>query len=43
MLPTLFVLGVVLGYEMLRTGRMGRVFAIHAGFNSLALVGLILG
>jgi hypothetical protein len=43
MLPTLFVLGVVLGYEVLRTGRLGRAFAIHAGFNLLALLGLILG
>ncbi|MEX2323664.1 MAG: type II CAAX endopeptidase family protein [Acidimicrobiia bacterium] len=41
MLPSLFVLGVVLGYEVLRTGRLGRVVAIHAGFNFLALVGLI--
>ncbi|HUG74414.1 MAG TPA: CPBP family intramembrane glutamic endopeptidase [Acidimicrobiia bacterium] len=43
MLPSLFVLGVVLGYEVLRTGRLGRVVAIHAGFNSLALGGLIVG
>jgi hypothetical protein len=43
MLPSLFVLGVVLGYEVLRTGRLGRVVAIHAGFNLLALVGLMLG
>lgn len=40
MLPSLFVLGVVLGYEVLRTGRLGRVVAIHAGFNLLALVAI---
>jgi uncharacterized protein len=43
MLPSLFVLGVVLGYEVLRTGRLGRVVAIHAGFNALALLGLLVG
>jgi membrane protease YdiL (CAAX protease family) len=43
LLPSLFVVGVVLGYELLRTGRLGRAIAIHAGFNLLPVVGLIAG
>ena len=43
LLPSLFVVGVVLGYELLRTGRLGRAIAIHAGFNLLPVIGLIAG
>lgn len=43
LLPSLFIVGVVLGYELLRTGRLGRAIAIHAGFNLLPVIGLIAG
>lgn len=36
--PFLFVLALVLGYERLRTGRLGRPVAIHAGFNLITVI-----
>lgn len=36
--PFLFVLAVVLGNERLRTGRLGRPMAIHAGFNLITVI-----
>lgn len=38
--PFFFVLGVVLGHAVIRTGRIGRAFTIHAGFNLLTVVAL---
>lgn len=38
--PFLFVLAVVLGNERLRTGRLGRPVAIHAGFNLITVLAL---
>lgn len=38
--PALVVLGVVLGREVVRTGRLGRAVAIHAGFNLVTVVAL---
>lgn len=38
--PFLFVLGVVLGYQVLETGRLGRGVAIHAGFNLVTVLAL---
>lgn len=40
-LPVLFVLGVVLGLAVVRTGRLGRAVLIHAGFNLLTTVTLL--
>ena len=40
--PGLFVVGLVLGYQALRTGRLGLSIATHAGFNLLTTVGLLL-
>lgn len=39
--PFLFVLAVVLGNERVRTGRLGRPLAIHAGFNLVTVLALI--
>lgn len=36
--PFLFVLALVLGNERLRTGRLGRPVAIHAGFNLITVI-----
>ena len=36
--PMLFVLGLVLGTQVIRTGRLGRAVAIHAGFNAVTVV-----
>jgi uncharacterized protein len=38
--PLFFILGVVLGNEVLRTGRLGRAFAIHSGFNLMGVIAL---
>lgn len=38
--PLFFVLGIVLGNEVLRTGRLGRAVAIHAGFNLMTVIAL---
>lgn len=40
--PALFVVGLVLGYQALRTGRLGLAIATHAGFNLITTVGLLL-
>ncbi|WKZ83215.1 MAG: type II CAAX endopeptidase family protein [Acidimicrobiia bacterium] len=39
--PFLFVLAVVLASERLRTGRLGRPIAIHAGFNLVTVIGVM--
>lgn len=39
--PFLFVLAVILGNEVMRTGRLGRPVAIHAGFNLVTVFALI--
>ena len=36
--PFLFVLALVLANERLRTGRLGRPMAIHAGFNLITVI-----
>jgi membrane protease YdiL (CAAX protease family) len=41
--PIFFVLGVVLGNEVIRTGRLGRAVAIHMGFNLITVVALAAG
>jgi len=38
--PLLLVLGVVLGYQTVTTGRLGRAVAMHAGFNLVTVVAL---
>lgn len=38
--PLLLVLGVVMGNQVVRTGRLGRSVAIHAGFNLVTVVAL---
>jgi membrane protease YdiL (CAAX protease family) len=38
--PFLFVVAIVLGNERLRTGRLGRPVAIHAGFNLLTVLAI---
>jgi membrane protease YdiL (CAAX protease family) len=38
--PLLTVLGVVMGNEVVRTGRLGRSVAIHAGFNLVTVLAL---
>lgn len=40
--PFLFVLALVLANERLRTGRLARPVAIHAGFNLITVVALFL-
>lgn len=40
--PFLFVLALVLANETLRTGRLGRAIAIHAGFNLVTVIGVFL-
>lgn len=40
--PFLFVLAVILCNETLRTGRLGRPIAIHAGFNLVTVIGVFL-
>lgn len=39
--PFLFVLGFVLASERLRTGRLGRPIAIHAGFNLVTVIAVM--
>ncbi|OFW66133.1 MAG: hypothetical protein A2Z12_02550 [Actinobacteria bacterium RBG_16_68_21] len=38
--PLLAVLGLVMGNQVVRTGRLGRSVAIHAGFNLVTVVAL---
>lgn len=38
--PFLFVLGIVLGNQVIRTGRLGRAVMIHAGFNLVTVAAL---
>lgn len=38
--PLLLVLGVVMGRQVVRTGRLGRSVAIHAGFNLVTVLAL---
>jgi membrane protease YdiL (CAAX protease family) len=38
--PFLFVVGVVMGRAVVRTGRLGRAIAIHSGFNLVSVVAL---
>ena len=38
--PFLLILAVVLGTERLRTGRLGRPIAIHAGFNLVTVIAI---
>jgi membrane protease YdiL (CAAX protease family) len=38
--PLLFILGLVLGAEVIRTGRLARAITIHAGFNALTVMAL---
>lgn len=40
--PGLFVIGLVLGYQALRTNRIGLSIMTHAGVNLLAAIGLLL-
>jgi membrane protease YdiL (CAAX protease family) len=40
--PGLFVIGLVLGYQALRTGRIGLPIMTHAGVNLLAAIALLL-
>jgi membrane protease YdiL (CAAX protease family) len=37
-IPLFFALGLVLGYAVMRTGRLGRAVMIHAGFNLVTVV-----
>jgi membrane protease YdiL (CAAX protease family) len=39
--PGLFVIGLVLGYQALKTGRIGLAVMTHAGVNLLAAVALL--
>lgn len=39
--PFFFVLGVILGNEVMRTGRLGRAITIHAGFNLVTMLALL--
>lgn len=39
--PLLLILGVVMGYQALSTGRLGRSYMIHVGFNLVTVVALI--
>ncbi|MDJ0954193.1 MAG: type II CAAX endopeptidase family protein [Acidimicrobiia bacterium] len=41
--PGLFVIGLVLGYQALHTGRIGLAITTHAGVNFLAAVALLAG
>lgn len=41
-LPTLFAVGILAGFLATRTGRLGPSIAMHAGFNLLALVAILL-
>lgn len=41
-LPQLFIVGVVLAWLTLRTGRLGPAIFVHSGFNLLAAVALLL-
>lgn len=38
--PFLLVLGLILGHQTLKTGRLGRAVAIHAGFNLVTVMAL---
>lgn len=38
--PLLLILGVVMAREVLRTGRLGRAIATHAGFNLMTVIAL---
>jgi membrane protease YdiL (CAAX protease family) len=39
--PLLLILGVVMGYQAIATGRLGRAYAIHFGFNLVTVVALL--
>ena len=41
--PGLFVIGLVLGYQALHTGRIGLAITTHAGVNLLAAVAILAG
>ncbi len=41
-LPQLFIVGLVLAWLTLRTGRLGPAIFVHSGFNLLAAVVLLL-
>ena len=41
--PGLFVIGLVLGYQALHTGRLGLAIMTHAGVNLLAAVAILAG
>jgi len=41
-LPQLFIVGVVLAWVTVRSGRLGPAIFIHSGFNLLAAVVLLL-
>lgn len=41
-LPQLFIVGVVLGWVTLRSGRLGPAIFLHSGFNLLAAIVLLL-
>jgi membrane protease YdiL (CAAX protease family) len=40
--PTIFIVGVVLAWVTLRTGRLGPAIFIHSGFNLLAALVLLI-
>ena len=40
--PGLFIIGLVLGWQALRTGRIGLSIMTHAGVNLLAAIALLL-
>lgn len=42
-IPGLFVIGVVLGYQALRTQRLGLAITTHAGVNLLAAIAILAG
>ena len=41
--PVLFVVGIVLARQAIKTGRLGRPFLTHAGFSLLSVIALFLG
>ena len=41
--PFLFVIGIVTGRAVVKTGRLGRAVAIHAGFNAVTTLALFAG
>lgn len=40
-MPLFFVLGLALGHAAVRTGRLGRAVALHAGFNLVTAVAVL--